>query len=281
MSSNARRSWGAGDEYGATSTVHVDRHRNRQQVVPRSLQYRLEEDAGGMTAPWRLFEERVRTGPYRITRFPLQPYSPVRVLILEGGTEERVNPRLRQFINSSPPRIRGSWNLGSVPPHPPEERGLTDAEFRKAMSKLKKQAYAPPSSPKKRGLFGTRGSRSSSSSSSAATDPERNDGKQCTICLENLVRNEQVMVTPCSHTFHNDCLVPWVKGHGNCPVCRFVLCERRGSALSSLNNSDYNYNHNINNNNNGVLSEEVQMAVDLVALLRAMEEAFNWVHLST
>ncbi|KAJ6838986.1 uncharacterized protein M6B38_317785 [Iris pallida] len=274
MSSNTRRSWGAGDENGATSTDHVGRHRNRQQLVPRSLHYRLEEDAGGMTAPWRLFEERVRTGPYRITRFPWQPYSPVRVLILESGTEERVNPRLRQFINDSPPRIRGDWSLGSALPQPPEEHGLTDAEFRKAMNKLKKQAYAPPPSyAKKRGLFGTR-SRSSSSSQ------ERDDGKQCTICLENLVRNEQVMVTPCNHTFHNDCLVPWVKGHGNCPVCRFVLCERRESALSPLNNSNYNYN-NDNNNSNGVLSEEVQVAVDLVALLRAMEEAFNWVHVST
>ncbi|WOL03467.1 hypothetical protein Cni_G12187 [Canna indica] len=57
--------------------------------------------------------------------------------------------------------------------------------------------------------------------------------------------NEQVLVTPCNHMFHNVCLVSWVKGHGKCPVCSFVLCEKENAMVRSNNNGvSFNYGYN-------------------------------------
>ncbi|KAM0945777.1 putative transcription factor C2H2 family [Dioscorea sansibarensis] len=215
-------------------------------------------------SPWGLFEERVRTGPYGLSRFPSQPYSPVRILVYDS-TNERVNPRLRQFIQDSPPHIQGQWDLPST-----QESGLTNEEFKKAMKKVRKQVYNP-SYPRrkawKRGLFNKTSSNNTSNNSG---DEEKDEGKStCVICLESFVPNEQVLVTPCNHMFHHDCFVPWLKSQGKCPVCRFSLCEGKdmASALSSNNSAAANYN-DLND-----------LAVDLAALLRAMEEAFNWVNL--
>lgn len=62
-------------------------------------------------------------------------------------------------------------------------------------------------------------------------DPKDNkkldeEGKRCAVCLEDFKGGEEVMLTPCDHMFHEDCIVPWVKSHGQCPVCRSVFCER-------------------------------------------------------
>ncbi|RRT63072.1 hypothetical protein B296_00042997 [Ensete ventricosum] len=201
--------------------------------------------------------------------FPSQPHSPVRILVLSGSPDDRVNPRLTQFIRDSPPRIRGEWHLGQAAE--PEDEGLTAEEFKKAMGKLRKQVYSPPYPPRrawKRGLFSRR-------TDTGADDAEEEDGKDCTICLEAFVPNDQVLVTPCNHMFHNDCLVPWVKSQGKCPVCRFVLCQRKEGA--PVRRSDGGANSNSAPHNARDLDDE-ELPLDLVTLIRAMEEAFGWVN---
>ena len=49
------------------------------------------------------------------------------------------------------------------------------------------------------------------------------EGEQCSICQE-----EQCGVArqlPCGHSFHWDCLKPWLQMHNTCPTCRKPLAE--------------------------------------------------------
>lgn len=168
----------------------------------------------------------------------------------------------------------------------PEDPDLTENEFKAAMKRLKKEVYQPPKRAQRRGLFG------STRSTKNEVEVERigeGGGRECTICLESFVPNEHVLVTPCKHTFHADCITPWVKSHGKCPICRLAFCERTESGRVPLNynNNNNNNNYNGNNSNRRVLSAgesevgEEELALELLALVRAMEEAFNWVTLNS
>ncbi|KAJ3683376.1 hypothetical protein LUZ60_013603 [Juncus effusus] len=193
-------------------------------------------DDGGLYH-WRVSEERARTCPHGLSRFHSQQYSPGHIRILdEGGNigpEDNINPRLRRFIQNSLPRISSEWNLRTTPEQ--EDPGLTENEFKSAMKQLKKHVYQPSYPPEK----AYKRSKSESRRKEIELEVEKHEEeKDCSICLEAFTRNEQVLVTPCQHMFHSDCITPWVKSHGNCPL-----------------------------------------ALDLIALIRAMEDAFNWVTL--
>ncbi len=43
-------------------------------------------------------------------------------------------------------------------------------------------------------------------------------GEQCTICHEAYGHNHEVVELPCNHSFHEDCILPWLKSHHTCPV---------------------------------------------------------------
>ncbi|KAL3529734.1 hypothetical protein ACH5RR_009056 [Cinchona calisaya] len=49
-----------------------------------------------------------------------------------------------------------------------------------------------------------------------------NSRNSCLICLENLVTGLQAIQLPCSHIFHEDCIMRWFKQNHMCPLCR--LC---------------------------------------------------------
>jgi E3 ubiquitin-protein ligase RNF115/126 len=73
------------------------------------------------------------------------------------------------------------------------------------------------------GLFSSPLVVSNSSYSKFAAPILEND---CAVCKEQFKvetedPDEQVVVTlPCKHTFHEGCIVPWLKSSGTCPVCR-------------------------------------------------------------
>lgn len=45
---------------------------------------------------------------------------------------------------------------------------------------------------------------------------------ECSICMEDYEPDQRVMVLPCKHEFHPDCIRKWCleRPNGNCPLCR-------------------------------------------------------------
>ncbi|CAL1394274.1 unnamed protein product [Linum trigynum] len=105
----------------------------------------------------------------------------------------------------------------------PADSKLTEEEQNGAVKKLRRVVYAPAS-------LSSLGSRVSlyyrDRAAAGRAKRAEEEGKRCAVCLEDFEAKEQVMLTPCDHMFHEDCIVPWVRSNGNCPVCRFSLSDR-------------------------------------------------------
>jgi hypothetical protein len=49
------------------------------------------------------------------------------------------------------------------------------------------------------------------------------NAKECTICQETFVIDENIKTLPCFHVFHPICIDTWLSRHTTCPICRFDL----------------------------------------------------------
>uniref|UniRef100_A0A6V7QY64 RING-type E3 ubiquitin transferase n=1 Tax=Ananas comosus var. bracteatus TaxID=296719 RepID=A0A6V7QY64_ANACO len=49
------------------------------------------------------------------------------------------------------------------------------------------------------------------------------DGIQCAVCKDGILVDERVKQLPCSHHFHEECILPWLGMRNTCPLCRYEL----------------------------------------------------------
>jgi hypothetical protein len=56
---------------------------------------------------------------------------------------------------------------------------------------------------------------------------QQTDGSPCSICFQDIILNEQVIILPCSekHVFHDKCIKTWTTVKPACPICRHDLTE--------------------------------------------------------
>eukprot|EP00592_Proboscia_alata_P014543 CAMPEP_0194395288 /NCGR_PEP_ID=MMETSP0174-20130528/124340_1 /TAXON_ID=216777 /ORGANISM="Proboscia alata, Strain PI-D3" /LENGTH=492 /DNA_ID=CAMNT_0039191205 /DNA_START=235 /DNA_END=1713 /DNA_ORIENTATION=- len=80
----------------------------------------------------------------------------------------------------------------------------------------------------------------------------------CVVCRDRFAVGDTVMRLPfCSHCFHENCALYWLKSHNTCPFCRRELPtddeeyerERRGANRTHATGSSESYGDGVRNNN--------------------------------
>ncbi|XP_022896506.1 uncharacterized protein LOC111410422 [Olea europaea var. sylvestris] len=57
----------------------------------------------------------------------------------------------------------------------------------------------------------------------------------CPICKDPFRLDASMKLMPCKHTYHADCIVPWLEINNSCPVCRFRLPTNEEKCREGLN----------------------------------------------
>ncbi|KAI3856515.1 hypothetical protein MKW92_022521 [Papaver armeniacum] len=54
---------------------------------------------------------------------------------------------------------------------------------------------------------------------------ESGESDACSICLDDFIDKEEVMLMRCGHEFHSGCLLRWFEGKSSCPLCRRSIVQ--------------------------------------------------------
>ncbi|CAM0911570.1 unnamed protein product [Alopecurus aequalis] len=111
--------------------------------------------------------------------------------------------------------------LGDMPPHSPADadEGFVYTSGREAHEVLVASGE---------GLFLTNKPPAAWSSvealpSTVVAAGDEGEGEECAVCKDGIAAGEHVKRMPCSHRYHEECILPWLEVRNSCPLCRFEL----------------------------------------------------------
>ena len=56
---------------------------------------------------------------------------------------------------------------------------------------------------------------------------------ECTVCIDEVKIDDEVIFLPCKHWFHEECVTMWLKEHNTCPICRTPIEANTGSGAGN------------------------------------------------
>ncbi|KAK1927145.1 hypothetical protein DB88DRAFT_543629 [Papiliotrema laurentii] len=154
----------------------------------------------------------------------------------QGGPDDQMHPEdlinalMRMFMDEGAPGFggpngpRGAANLGD---YVMTEHGFNDV-LEHLMQAAGPQGPIPASEVVIKGL-----PRYTLTETTLAESPF----KDCPVCKDDFEIGQEVMRIPCTHIFHPDCLEPWLRTNGSCPVCRFSLVPEEDANTGNTTNT--------------------------------------------
>jgi hypothetical protein len=98
-------------------------------------------------------------------------------------------------------------------------QGMRDAAAREAQDHGLDDAH-------RNGLFGAAAAPASREAVASLQETTAAAEAECAVCLQSFEEGGRIRVMPCSHGFHEDCIVRWLGISRLCPLCRFALPAR-------------------------------------------------------
>ncbi|CAG8593894.1 2510_t:CDS:2 [Racocetra persica] len=62
----------------------------------------------------------------------------------------------------------------------------------------------------------------------------------CPVCKDEFIVDEEVLILPCTHSFHKDCITQWLKVNGTCPENNQQNDQNRNNGAGSSSNNQNN-----------------------------------------
>ncbi|CAG8677906.1 309_t:CDS:2, partial [Racocetra fulgida] len=62
----------------------------------------------------------------------------------------------------------------------------------------------------------------------------------CPVCKDEFIVDEEVLILPCTHSFHKDCITQWLKVNGTCPENSQQNDQNRNNGAGSSSNNQNN-----------------------------------------
>lgn len=174
----------------------------------------------------------------------------VQELMLEGRTEEEINLHLSHIIEARSPAVQ------SAPPSPlksPKSGNIVTRFIRDVKLAWKDEPVYYIEEPDMRGLTVRISSAPFYGALPPAADisfeelakmepvydcnkcinnlpsckhdgtPLPGDQTNCSVCLDEFCKGEQLKSLPCVHFFHKDCIDAWLMVGHTCPVCKYLV----------------------------------------------------------